>query len=85
MEDDRGRYILLDTDSANEVGYYESQSEALREVSETVALYGEDGPEVQALALIRMDVPPSEGHIAQGKALAALARRAASRSGYAHA
>lgn len=66
---ERGEYQLWDTDSQNAVGFYDSLAEALRDVAETVEMYGPDSPEARSLSLIRLDVPTAQGHIAAGAAL----------------
>ncbi|HVG97084.1 MAG TPA: hypothetical protein VNK05_09300 [Chloroflexota bacterium] len=77
----RGDYQLWDIDSQNAVGFYETLGAALRDVAETIDLYGAESPEVLALVLIRLDVPPAEGRVAAG---AALVRKALERPAAAH-
>jgi len=73
MSTDRGVFELIDTESANLVGDYESEAAALRDVLATVEAYGVDSPEVRSLALVRLDVPREQGHLAAGADLASRA------------
>ena len=69
-------YELIELTTANIVGSYATQDEALRDVAETIRLYGPDA--VATLALGFDDYPNSVGHaIADGADLAALASRPA--------
>jgi hypothetical protein len=78
----RGQYELIDTQSANVLGVYETEAAALRDVAEEIAAFGSDAPEVLALALIRLDVPAAQGRVAAGKALIARAQDAMSVPGH---
>ena len=66
-------FSLVNTESANLVGTYQSLGAALADVADAARRYGVDAPEVATLALAREDVPNDEGFIAQG---AELVRRA---------
>ncbi len=66
---DRGRYELVDGETANAVGFYDSLAAALRDVAETVERYGAGSPEALSLVLIRLDVPADQGRVAGGGAL----------------
>lgn len=67
-------YELIELTTANIVGVYATEEEALRDVAETVRLYGPDS--VATLALGFDDYPASPGRaIADGPELAALAGR----------
>ncbi len=70
---ERGEYELWDTESANCLGAYESMADALRAVAGEVEEFGPHADEVRSLALVRLDTPAGEGHVATGEALAALA------------
>lgn len=83
MDTQRGQFELIDVGTANLVGHYETETDALRDVAETGDAYGASSPEVLSLALVRLDAPPGRGNIAAGAALAARARY--SRAGYAGA
>lgn len=72
----RQRYSLMDTETANLVGTYESEEEALRQVAEAVHLYGPDSAEVRSLSLVRDYGPPERAFIASGQALAEQALKA---------
>ncbi len=67
------RYSLMDVETANLVGTYESEEEALRQVAEAVHLYEPDSAEVRSLSLARDDGPPGPAFIASSLALAELA------------
>lgn len=73
----RVRYELMELTSANVVGMYETREAALRDVAETLRLYGPDA--VATLALGRNDAEGDGAVIAEGPALAALAQKAATR------
>jgi hypothetical protein len=67
-------YELIELTTANIVGVYATEDDALHDVAETVRLYGPDA--VATLALGLDDYPNSPGRaIAAGPALAALAGR----------
>lgn len=67
-------YELIELTTANIVGVYATEDEALRDVAEAVRLYGPDA--VATLALGFDDYPNSPGRaIADGPELAALAGR----------
>jgi hypothetical protein len=67
-------YELIELTTANVVGVYASEGDALRDVAETVRLYGPEA--VATLALGFDDYPNSPGRaIADGPELAALAAR----------
>lgn len=85
MDTDRGLFELIDTESANLVGDYESESAALQAVAEVVKEYGVNSPEVLTLALLRLDVPRGRGSIAAGADLAARALAHASSLSYTRA
>ena len=74
MSTEHGRFELIDTESANLVGEYETEVAALRDVAESIDAYGESSPEVLSLALIRVDAPTGAGGIAAGADLVARAR-----------
>lgn len=68
-------YELIELTTTNVVGVYASEDEALRDVAETVRLYGPES--VATLALGFDDYPNAPGRaIADGPELAALAARA---------
>lgn len=67
----------MELTSANLVGMYETEEAALRDVAETLRLYGPDA--VATLALGRDAHTPNGAVIAQGPALAALAQQAVAR------
>jgi hypothetical protein len=73
----RVRYEPMELTGANLVGMYEIEEAALRDVAETLRLYGPDA--VATLALGRNDPEGDGAVIAAGPALAALAREAAAR------
>ncbi len=60
---------LLDVASGNMVGSFRSEREALLAVAETARDYGAGSEAVLSLSLFRWDVPPEEGHVADGEAL----------------
>ena len=76
MDTARGQFELIDIETANLVGDYETEEAALEDVAQTVSEYGASSPAVLSLALIRLDAPPGRGNVAAGVELAerALAR-----------
>ena len=73
------QYELMELTTGNIVGVYATEEEALRDVAETVRLYGPAA--VATLALGADDYPNSPGHVvADGLALVELARRLDGRS-----
>ena len=46
-----GGFWLLDTETANMIGYFKTESDALRAVAEIVRAYGAESPEARNLAL----------------------------------
>jgi hypothetical protein len=66
-------FCLIDTDTANLVGAYATEAEALQAVAEMVALHGRQSEAVTSLALVRDDVPAGEGYVASGSELVARA------------
>src|SRR5574341_814291 len=68
---------LLDTRTANMVGYYESEEAALLDVAADIGRFGTDAPEVLSLALFRYHGSAEQASIAAGPALIARALQAA--------
>jgi hypothetical protein len=83
VDPERGRFELIDVETANLVGHYETEADALRDVAETVDAYGVSSPEVLSLALVRLDAPAGRGNVAAGAALAARALARYSPAGHA--
>ena len=64
-------YELWDTASGNRIGYYASEAEALDVVADLVSRYrSRRAKRVEWLSLLRTDLPPGQGLIAKGPALA---------------
>src|SRR5205807_806435 len=77
---DVARYELMDLETGNFAGVYETEEAALRDVAAHLARFGDDAAD--GLALGYNDFPDGTGHmIAEGGHLAALARRLDSRGG----
>ena len=62
-------FWLLDIETNNMIGSYESEADALRDVLDTIERYGEDSLAVQSLGLTH-----SGNVLAEGPELAKLAR-----------
>jgi hypothetical protein len=60
---------LIDTTSGNMVGGFASEREALLAVAATAREHGAESDAVLSLSLFRWDVPPEQGHIADGEEL----------------
>ena len=81
MATERAQFELVDVESANLVGEYETEEAALRDVAQTADAYGVSSPEVLSLALVRLDAPPGKANVAAGAELAARALAHHSRAG----
>ena len=68
---------LMDTVSGNMVGSFASEQAALLAVAATVREYGATSDAVLSLSLLRWDVPPEQGFVADGEVLARRALDAA--------
>src|SRR5947209_16645001 len=64
-----GVYGLLDAESANLLGTYVSEPDALRVVAQLAQRYGPTSPAVASLVLYRDDVPDDESVVAEGEEL----------------
>ncbi|HEY8693519.1 MAG TPA: hypothetical protein VIR57_12360 [Chloroflexota bacterium] len=63
-------YWLMDVDSNNMIGAYETEDEALRVVLDTIELYGE-----QSDAVLTLGLTHAGSFIGEGAALASLAMK----------
>jgi hypothetical protein len=81
MDSAGGQFGLIDTESGNMVGWYESEEAALRDVAADVERFGPEAPDVLSLALFRTDLPGERGRIAAGPALVRRALAAAASPG----
>ena len=70
-------YGLIDTETANMVGFYATEREALEAVAHDVRRYGPTSPVVLTLALFRQEGADEIAPIAEGEALVARARASA--------
>jgi hypothetical protein len=71
--DNESGYGLIDTASANVLGWYPSECAAVRVVAEDVRLYGATAPEVRSLGLFFQQRRHTFTHVAEGNALVARA------------
>jgi hypothetical protein len=85
MASSHSTYSLVDTETGNLVGSYESEEAALQDVADAVREYGASAPEVLSLSLVRHGAPRGQSLIAEGPTLASRAMRMASPHGRAHA